>query len=107
MIPVGVERPELVYAVLEEWSNWYNNDLSYRDDTEWHEDKCETERNWEYLKKAGQSTPWFDLWANVTDFNAPQDVINPDGDSASTAAQAAEQYKQLVQDFLDTYMGNN
>ncbi len=106
-IPVGVERPELVLSVFEEIQNWYNGDVTLRDDTEWNEDGCETERNWGYMKAAGETMPWFDLWANVSGLSAIQDVIAVDSDAASTAAQAAEKYKQVVQDYLDTYINSS
>ncbi len=57
MIPVGIERPELVYTVMKEYTNWYNGDLEYRDDTEWAENMMETERNFGYLKEMGETTP--------------------------------------------------
>lgn len=106
IIPVGVERPELVYQVMKEYTNWYDGDLDYRDDTEWYENCMETERNFSYLKMMGERTPWFDLWRNVPDFNAPYAMISPVADQALTAAQATEQYKQIVQDFLDIYLNN-
>ena len=105
MIPVGVERPELVYAVMRDYHNWYAGDLEYRDDTEWAENMMETERNFEYLKEMGQSVPWFDLWGNVTGLEAVQKIIGMySAEESLTPAQAAEQYKQIVQDFLDLYM---
>ncbi len=105
MIPAGVERPDLVYQVIKEYSNWYDGDIDYRDNTEWAEDMMETERNWEYLKMMGQSTPWFDLWDKIgNDFNATYAMVTSVAENVLTAAQAAEQQKQIVQDYLDLYM---
>lgn len=104
MIPLGVERPELVYEVLKEYTNWYNGDLEYRDETEWHEDKVETERNFEYIKMMGQTMPWFDFWAKIKELEAGQRMVGMYVDQIMTAAQVAEQYKQIVQDYLDLYL---
>lgn len=105
IIPAGVERPELVYQVIKEFSNWYDGDITYRDDTEWAEDMMETERNWQYLKMMGESTPWFDLWDKIGNgFNATYAVVTSVAENVLTAAQAAEQQKQIVQDYLDLYM---
>lgn len=105
IIPAGVERPDFVYQVYKEFSNWYDGDLEYRDDTEWAEDMMETERNFGYLKMMSQTTPWFDLWANIKDFNAGVSMVTSNPDSVLTPAQAAEQDKQLVQDYLDLNFG--
>ncbi|MDE7326840.1 MAG: extracellular solute-binding protein [Lachnospiraceae bacterium] len=105
MIPAGVERPELVYQVYKEYSNWYDGDLEYRDDTEWSEDMMETERNFSYLKMMGSTTPWFDLWDKIGDVNAGYAMVTSKAEEVLTAAQAAEQQKQLVQDYLDLNLG--
>lgn len=105
IIPAGVERPDFVYQVYKEFCNWYDGDLEYRDDTEWAEDMMETERNFGYLKMMSQTTPWFDLWANIKDLNAGVSMVTSNPDSVLTPAQAAEQYKQLVQDYLDLNFG--
>lgn len=103
MIPVGVERPELVYQVMFEYANWFNGDLDYRDDTEWAENQMETERNFDYLVEMGKSQPWFDIWQSVG-INAGYAMVTSQADAVLTAAQAAEQEKQVVQDYLDIYM---
>lgn len=105
IIPAGVERPDFVYQVYKEFSNWYDGDLEYRDDTEWAEDMMETERNFEYLKMMSQTTPWFDLWDKISDVNAGFAMITSNPDAVLTPAQAAEQQKQLVQDYLDLNFG--
>ncbi len=105
MIPAGVERPELVYQVFKEYTNWYDGDLEYRDDTEWFEDMMETERNFEYLKMMGESTPWFDLWDKIGTIDAGNKMVTSAADQIMTPAQAAEQQKQLVQDYLDLNFG--
>ncbi len=105
IIPAGVERPELVYQVFKEYTNWYDGDLEYRDDTEWAEDMMETERNFSYLKLMGETTPWFDLWDKIGDINAPYAMVTSKAEEVLTAAQAAEQQKQIVQDYLDLNLG--
>ena len=105
IIPAGVERPDFVYQVYKEFCNWYDGDLEYRDDTEWAEDMMETERNFEYLKMMSQTTPWFDLWDKIKGVDAGVNMVTSNPDNVLTPAQAAEQQKQLVQDYLDLNFG--
>lgn len=104
MIPVGVERPELLLAVMEDYFNWFDGDLEYRDDTEYSENALETERNFSYLKQMGETTPWFDLWQVVPELYLMSPIMGTYEAELQTPAQVAEQFKQIVQDFLDLYM---
>lgn len=98
IIPVGVEDPEYVYNVFYDWVNWYNYDTELRDDTEWFEDCCYTERNFAYLEEAGKHEA-FDLWQNS---GVSLDIVGL-MNGEKTASQVAEESKQLYQDYLDQY----
>ncbi len=65
----------------------------------------ETERNFEYLKMMSQTTPWFDLWDKIKGVDAGVNMVTSNPDNVLTPAQAAEQQKQLVQDYLDLNFG--
>ncbi|MCQ2506286.1 MAG: extracellular solute-binding protein [Lachnospiraceae bacterium] len=103
-IPIGTERPELVFAVFYDYSNWFQGDTSLRDDTEWAENMMETERNFKYLMYMGQTAPTFDLWQTVTGFNGSYAVVTSNPDNVRTAAQVVEEQATVVQDYLDKYM---
>lgn len=106
LIPAGVEDPELVYNVLYDMWNWYDGDVSIRDDEEtlfwWYtvtaKDETLQDNNFDVMFDVG-SREVFELWNNLGfyyDFNG---LI----DGTVTPAQFQETYKQQVQDALDAY----
>lgn len=105
MIPKGAEDPTYIYNVFEDWKNWYNGDTSFRDsDMTWWEDCALTERNYQYCWEAGKNRNHLDLWDSIgVDQNYVTGLITGE----MTAAQAAEQYKQLYDDACKTYFGGN
>lgn len=101
MIPVGVDDPELVYQVMEDWANWYHDDIAYRDnDLTWWEDCAMTEENYAMMEFTG-SRDQFDLWNNLglEWGNDWVKILNGE----MTPAQFQETWKQPVQDALDNY----
>jgi len=101
MIPTGVEDPELVYAVFEDWANWYHDDTEIRDsDLTWWEDCAITEENYEVMKWTGEVGA-FDLW-NAIGVDYQWTTLL---DGTSTPAQFQESNKQLVQSALDDMFG--
>lgn len=98
IIPVGVEDPEYIYNVFYDWCNWFNYDTELRDDTEWAEDYCYTERNFNYLVEMGKNEE-FDLWQSS---GVSLDIVGL-MNGEKTASQVAEESKQLYQDYLDQY----
>lgn len=98
IIPVGVEDPETVYNVFYDWTNWYNNDLSYRDDTEWAENCYVTERNFEYVVDMG-SKQSFDIWGSLPGGFSLVPLMNGE----KTGSQLAEENKLIIQEGLDQY----
>lgn len=105
MMPVGVEDPCFVYNVFETWKNWYNGDTDDRDsDMSWWEDNALTDRNYQYCWEMSKNRNHLEFWDSIgVDTNYVTGLITGD----LTAAQAAEQYKQLYQDALTTYFGGS
>jgi len=109
MIPVGVEDPELIFNVLYDLCNWFNGDLSIRDDEEalewWYgvtaKDIDLQDHNFDVMYEMGQKQQ-FEMLNNLG-FELPfREFINGD----YTVAQLQETYKQQVQDAIDGLMGN-
>lgn len=97
-VPKGIENPYLVYKVMYEWTNWFNGDLSYRDNTEWAESCFDTERDFAYILEMGKK-PTVDLWNSIGfDAGAPMSQIM---NGEVTVSQAVEANKQLLQDILN------
>lgn len=98
MIPKGAEDPYLLYKVMYDWTNWFNGDLSYRDNTEWAESCFDTARDFEYIVAMGKK-PTVDLWNSIGfDMGAPMlQIMNGE----ATVSQAVEVNKQTLQDILD------
>ena len=108
MIPVGVEDPELIFNVLYDLCNWFNGDLSIRDDEEaldwWFgvtaKDIDLQDHNFNVMYEMGQKQQ-FEMLSNMG-FELPfREFINGD----YTVAQLQETYKQQVQDAIDSLMG--
>ncbi len=104
IIPVGVEDPELVYNVFYDFTNWYNGDVSIRDDEEtlgwWYgvtgKDLDIQDWNFSVMFDCGLKEQ-FDL---VSSLGINMDFIGLfKGDY--TPAQFQETYKQQYQDALD------
>lgn len=97
MIPSGVEDPELVYNVFQDWQNWYHGDTEYRDgDLTWWEDCAMTDENYAVMQMMG-SRDQFDVWNAIGVEYGWDGILN----GTVTAAQFQEQNKQLVQSALD------
>lgn len=107
IIPVGIENPALVYCVMYDFFNWYDGDLSLRDDTQWFEDWCYTEENFNMLVSMGDETRDFtlDMWQQVSfdESYMLRGVIETSADAVPiTVAEFQQANKQIVQDYLDT-----
>jgi len=100
MIPTGVEDPELVYSVFEDWANWYQDDTSVRDsDLTWWEDCAMTEENYAVMEWSGEKSET-DFWNSLNvDYSWPSFLAGE-----MTPAQFQETNKQLVQAALDDMM---
>lgn len=97
-IPVGVEDPETVYNVYYDWVNWFNGDLSYRDDTEWAENCYVTERNFQYVIEMG-SKQSVDIWGSLPGGFSLVPLMSGE----KTASQLAEENKLIIQEGIDQY----
>ena len=104
IIPAGVAEPEKVYNFLYDYWNWYDGDISFRDDTKtlnwWYsttaKDKNLQVENFEVMKDCGAHST-FDLWNTLGVGYDFESLIN----GSVTPAQFAETYKNEVQSALD------
>ncbi|MFT4144491.1 MAG: hypothetical protein QM644_08520 [Mobilitalea sp.] len=106
IIPAGVKDPEKVYNVLYDMWNWYDGDVTVRDDEEtlfwWYAVTASTEdlqnKNFAVMADVG-SRETFELWNQLGIQYDLMSLIKGE----VTPAQFQETYKQQVQDALDTY----
>lgn len=106
IIPANVPNVEQVYNFLYDYWNWFDGDVSLRDNkmilnwwynsTAW-EDKLRVE-NFDVMNDCGFHTT-FDLWSSVGIYMDFQSLIRGE----VTPAQMAETYKQEYQAALDAY----
>lgn len=99
MIPAGVNDPEFVYTVFEDWANWYQGDTDLRDgNLTWWEDAAITEENYAVMEYLG-TRGGVDVWESLgLEWEFPKLLSGE-----MTAAQFQETYKQSVQDALDGF----
>ncbi len=104
MIPVGVEDGGKVLQVMEEFFNWFDGDVTYRDDPTWFESCFQTEEDVNIAIECGSNlkldlwgylSPYYDLGSTVW---APLCV-----DKSQTVAQAIEAAKPTLQSALDYF----
>jgi hypothetical protein len=97
-IPRGVENPRLVYDVIFDWVNWYEEKPELGADNGWSRNMFMTERNFDYADMMA-SKPGFDIWDSLgTGFSMVSLLsgeISPEG--------LAAEYQQVYQDALDSY----
>ncbi|BCN29636.1 ABC transporter substrate-binding protein [Anaeromicropila herbilytica] len=98
MIPVGVKDPDKVYKVLEEYWDWYGDDTSLRDDTEWAEGCFQSEEDFNIIKDISTKTAT-DMWGGIGFDFGPEMLGMMDG--SVTVSQAVETKKQVLQDLLN------
>ena len=105
VIPRGVEEPEKVYQILEEFFNWFGGDLELRDqDMILLAEGC-------FLEEADVETAFNigdwgngDIWSVIdTDFLV-NSVFSGVAKGEQTPAQGVESVKQLFQDEIDAVM---
>lgn len=103
MIPIGVEKPEQVYQVFEEFANWHQGETEYRDDASWIESCFLFEEDVEMAYKCGENLT-LDLWGSLSGtFDLGGDVFWPVCVTKDTTVlQAIESSKQKLQDDLDS-----
>lgn len=109
IIPASVAEPEKVYQYLYDYWNWYDSDISLRDDkgglTWWYSVTSYTdenrERNFECMKDCGEHTG-IDLWQSLNFYFNIEGLVR----GTLEPGQFQETYKQQVQLALDAYFGN-
>lgn len=103
-IPVGVADATSVYCVFEELQNWFNYDISYRDDAEWWESMFNSQEQFDLGMELGFKSN-NDLWTQIDSNNAVGNVFySVVVDKTSTVAQAIEANKQILQDEISIYV---
>ncbi len=108
MIPVGVQEPEKVLQIFEEFMNWHGGDAEYRDDPTWFESCFLTQEDVDIALSTGNNLK-FDPWGSLSpyyDFGGTiwwPIVVNKD----NTVAQAVEAAKPMLQNALDNFMYKN
>lgn len=102
MIPVGVQEPGKILQVFEEFLNWFDGDVAYRDDPTWFESCFQTEEDLELATMCGSSTK-LDPWGSLQpyyDFGST--VFYPIAvKKDKTVAQTIEAAKPMLQNALD------
>ena len=108
MIPKGIDDPELVYNVIHDYTQWYGDDISLRDDTEWFEQwmggSKANETNFEVLKAMADedSDLGLELWDQVS-FSDEANICGLISQGSEVeVSMLIETNKNLVQDYLDT-----
>lgn len=104
IIPNGVQDPELVYNFLYDYWNWYDGDVSRRDDKRalnwWYGSTARTEElqnaNFDVMADCGAHST-LDLWNSLNISYDLQSLLKGD----VTPAQFQETYKNEVQAALD------
>ncbi len=105
VIPRGVEEPEKVYQILEEFFGWYGADTDSRDeDTILMAEAC-------FLDEADVETAFNigswgnrDVWSVIDTDYLVNSVFSGVASGEQTPAQAVESVKQLFQDEIDAIM---
>ena len=103
-IPQNIGRPREVFDVIYDLTNWFEDDLEYRDDLTWLKNSLVTEKNFDaYMSVVGR--PGFDLMHNLPGVAPSIELMlqNIDAPPEYTPAQYAETYKQVFQDALDNF----
>ena len=107
MIPAGVEDPKLVYEAFRAYWNWFHDDVELRDNVDdwWYtatSNKLDIQDwNFEVMAKMGERemVDFFNVVINDIDWWSFFD-------GQFDTSQLQQQYKQVVQDGLDSIFGN-
>ncbi|HHU71442.1 MAG TPA: extracellular solute-binding protein [Clostridiales bacterium] len=104
IVPVGVQEPEKVFQVFEEFLNWHQGETELRDDPTWFESCFTTYEDVEIAFETGMNLR-LDIWDKLSpgfDFGAT--IWGPIVvDKTSTVAQAVEAAKPVLQDAIDAF----
>jgi hypothetical protein len=97
-IPKGVAEPRLVYDVIFDWINWYEDNPELGADTRWSRNMYMTDRNFAYASMMA-SKPGFDIWDSL-DIGFTLTMLLS-GEIAPR--EIVDEYRQAYQDALDRY----
>jgi len=104
-IPRYIKDADEVFNIMYDLTNWFDNDLEYRDEVQWFKDRMISEANYDYyVKVAGRMG--FDFLMNLGfEPSIPLMLETTGGPAEYTASMYAETYRQVYQDALDNYFG--
>lgn len=102
IIPVGIKDSGKVLQVMEEFLNWYDGDIEYRDDPTWFESCFQTEEDVQVAYDTFANVR-LDPWGSLAPyFDMGQTVFFPTCvDKDKTVAQAVEAAKPTLQNAMD------
>jgi hypothetical protein len=108
MLPKGTIHPDIVFDVFFEYNNWYEYDIELRDEASmWVEDYYTDDfSGLEYtIYLAGR--PQLDLWDYLNARNAEGNGFGVGGllDGSTTPAQLAQEWRLIMQDYIDIAYG--
>lgn len=104
IIPVGVQEPDKVLQIFEEFLNWHKGDAELRDDPTWFEACFQSMEDVELAYSTGKNLK-LDIWGSLGDYFSLSNmiwwpvVVNKD----TTVAQAIESAKPVLQDALNYF----
>lgn len=107
MIPANAKvDPALVFCVMYDYFNWYDDDLTLRDDDKWFREWLYCDQNYDVTLSMGDENKDYtmDLWDQVSfdpSYSIRGLIETGDGTEAITVAAFQQANKQLVQDYLD------
>jgi len=108
LIPANpVVDPALVFCVMYDWFNWYQDDLNLRDDDEWFVEWLYSEQGYNVTYSMGDEAKDYtmDLWQQI-DFDPDyqiRGIIETGADAEHITVAAFQQAnKQIVQDYIDS-----
>jgi hypothetical protein len=109
MIPTGTRDADIVYDVFYDYHNWYDYNLDLRNEAAlWVEDLFGDDiRGLDYVLNHMSSRPQFDMWDFLGVRNADGDGFGIGGliDGSSMPSQLTEQWRQVMQDYIDVAFG--
>jgi hypothetical protein len=107
MIPKNVPQPDIVYDVFFGYNNWYDYDLSLRDEDVWTEPLFgDDQLGWKYALEA-IARPQFDMYSALGMQNADGGGFYTGSLLAgeTTVAQFTQSWSLIVQNYIDVAYG--
>lgn len=101
-IPRGVEDPQAVYQIFEEFKNWYAYDIDLRENYDWFEQAFTSVEDMELALDIGANVN-NDLWRYADTSGSVGGALWNIAMGEMTVSQAVESNRQIIQDDLDNF----